>query len=112
MKESDNYLKVRKHFFDRYGNPIVGNTFKQNELVIVEISLEKSFSNDIENVVITDLLPAGFEIENPRTKDIPGMDWIKEAATPTALDVRDDETFRQEPELGSEPGSEQVFEGF
>ena len=90
MKESDNYLKVRKHFFDRYGNPIVGNTFKQNELVIVEISLEKSFSNDIENVVITDLLPAGFEIENPRTKDIPGMDWIKEAATPTALDVRDD----------------------
>jgi uncharacterized protein YfaS (alpha-2-macroglobulin family) len=41
-------------------------------------------------VVITDLLPAGFEIENPRTKEIPGMDWIKDASTPTALDVRDD----------------------
>jgi alpha-2-macroglobulin len=40
--------------------------------------------------VITDLLPAGFEIENPRTKEIPGMDWIKDASTPTALDVRDD----------------------
>jgi uncharacterized protein YfaS (alpha-2-macroglobulin family) len=90
MKESDNYLKVRKRFFDRSGKPITGNTFKQNELVIVQISLEKSFSNDIENVVITDLLPAGFEIENPRTKDIPGMDWIKDAASPTALDVRDD----------------------
>jgi uncharacterized protein YfaS (alpha-2-macroglobulin family) len=90
MKETDNYLKVRKHFFDRYGKPISGNTFKQNELVIVQISLDKSFSNDIQNVVITDLLPAGFEIENPRTKDIPGMDWIKDASTPTALDVRDD----------------------
>jgi len=90
MKESDNYLKVRKRFFDRYGKPISGYAFKQNELVIVQISLEKTFSNDIQNVVITDLLPAGFEIENPRTKDIPGMDWIRDAYTPTALDVRDD----------------------
>ena len=40
--------------------------------------------------MITDLLPAGFEIENPRTKDIPGMDWIKDGYSPTALDVRDD----------------------
>ena len=89
-KEEDSYLKVRKRFFDRFGKPITGNTFKQNELIIVGISLEKSFSTSIENVVITDLLPAGFEIENPRTKDIPGMDWIKDGATPTALDVRDD----------------------
>jgi hypothetical protein len=90
MKETDNYLKVRKRFFDRNGRPIGGNVFKQNELVIIQISLEKTFSNDIQNVVITDLLSAGFEIENPRTKDIPGMDWIKDASTPTALDVRDD----------------------
>ena len=52
--------------------------------------MEKSFSGSVENIVITDLLPAGFEIENPRTKEIPGMDWIKDGATPTALDVRDD----------------------
>jgi hypothetical protein len=89
-KEEDNYLKVRKRFYDRYGNAITGNTFRQNDLVIIGISLERSFSTSIENVVITDLLPAGFEIENPRTKEIPGMDWIKDAFTPTALDVRDD----------------------
>jgi uncharacterized protein YfaS (alpha-2-macroglobulin family) len=41
-------------------------------------------------VVITDLLPAGFEIENPRTKEIPGMEWIKDDHTPMALDIRDD----------------------
>ncbi len=89
-KEEDSYLKVRKRFYDRFGNPITGNTFKQNDLIVIGITLERSFSTAIENVVITDLLPAGFEIENPRTKEIPGMDWIKDAASPTALDVRDD----------------------
>jgi alpha-2-macroglobulin len=90
MKESDSYLKVRKHFFDRYGKPISGNVFRQNQLIIVQITLEKTFSTDVQNIVITDLLPAGFEIENPRTKDIPGMDWVKDEYTPLAMDIRDD----------------------
>ena len=89
-KEEDSYLKVRRRFYDRNGKPILTNSFKQNELIIIGVTLERSFNTPIENVVITDLLPAGFEIENPRTKEIPGMDWIKDAASPTALDVRDD----------------------
>ena len=89
-KEEDNYLKVRKRFYDRYGRVINGNNFKQNDLVIVQITLEKSFSGAVDNVVITDMLPAGFEIENPRTKEIPGMEWIKDGNSPTYLDVRDD----------------------
>ena len=89
-KEEDNYLKVRKRFYDRYGRVISGNTFKQNDLVIVQITLEKSYSGDVDNIVITDMLPAGFEIENPRTKEIPGMDWIKKPDVPAAMDVRDD----------------------
>ncbi|MBI1341397.1 MAG: alpha-2-macroglobulin family protein [Terrimonas sp.] len=89
-KEEDNYLKVRKKFYDRYGKEIFGNTFKQNDLVVIGISLEKSYSGRIDNVVITDLLPAGFEIENPRTKEVPGMEWIKDGYSPTSLDVRDD----------------------
>lgn len=89
-KEEDNFIKVRRRFFDRFGQPVNTSTFAQNSLVIVQISVEKSFSGSLENVVVTDLLPAGFEIENPRTKEIPGMDWIKDAATPVQLDVRDD----------------------
>ncbi|HEV3414045.1 MAG TPA: MG2 domain-containing protein [Puia sp.] len=89
-KEEDNFLKVRKRFFDRNGRPLTGNTFKQNDLVIVQVTLERTFSTDVDNIVITDMLPAGFEIENPRTKDIPDMDWIKDDDSPTALDVRDD----------------------
>ena len=90
FKQEDNYLKVRRQFYDRNGNVLSGTTFKQNDLVIVGITLEKAYDNAIENVVITDLLPAGFEIENPRTKEIPGMNWIKDGAEPVALDVRDD----------------------
>ncbi len=90
FKEEDNFLKVRKRFFDRSGKLLQGSKFRQNDLIIVELALEKSFSESVENIVITDLLPAGFEIENPRTREIPGMDWIKNAATPTSLDVRDD----------------------
>jgi len=88
--EEDKFIRVRKYFFDRFGHPISGTTFKQNELIIVAVTLENAYSTSIENIVVTDLLPAGFEIENPRTKDIPGMDWIKDATTPEALDVRDD----------------------
>jgi uncharacterized protein YfaS (alpha-2-macroglobulin family) len=89
-KEEDNYIKVRRRFFDRFGRAVEGNSFMQNDLVIVQVTLEKAFAGEVDNVVITDILPAGFEIENPRTKEIPGMEWIKDAATPTALDVRDD----------------------
>ncbi|HET9057279.1 MAG TPA: MG2 domain-containing protein [Chitinophagaceae bacterium] len=89
-KQEDNFIKVRKLFYDRYGRLISNNTFKQNDLVIVAISLEGSYNTAVNNIVITDLLPAGFEIENPRTKELPGMEWIKDASSPTALDVRDD----------------------
>ncbi|WP_205513685.1 alpha-2-macroglobulin family protein [Longitalea arenae] len=89
-KEEDNFIKVRRRFFDRYGRSVDGNSFMQNDLIVVQITLEKAYSGDVDNVAISDILPAGFEIENPRTKEIPGMEWIKDASTPTALDVRDD----------------------
>jgi uncharacterized protein YfaS (alpha-2-macroglobulin family) len=89
-EEEDSYIKVRKKFYDRYGRVITGNTFNQNDMVIVQITLENSFSGDVDNIVISDLLPAGFEIENPRTKEIPGMEWIRDSHTPVSLDVRDD----------------------
>lgn len=89
-KQEDNFIKVRKQFYDRYGRLINNNTFKQNDLIIVGITLENAYNTSVDNIVITDLLPAGFEIENPRTKELPGMEWIKDVSTPQALDARDD----------------------
>jgi alpha-2-macroglobulin len=90
LKEEDQFIKVRRQFYNRNGTSLSGNQFKLNDLIIVEISLSKAYNSAIENIVITDLIPACFEVENPRVKEIPGMNWIKKASHPTHLDIRDD----------------------
>ena len=91
VEESDNFLKVRKTFYDRRGRQLSGNTFYQNELVVIKIELATTDGNTVENTVITDMLPAGFEIENPRLAELPDMTWAtKNADYPEHLDIRDD----------------------
>lgn len=90
ITEEDSYLRVRRQYFDRSGNPIDGTTFRQNQLIVVRLTLQSSWQGDVENVVVTDMLPAGFEIENTRLNEMPGMDWIKNEAIPDYLDYRDD----------------------
>ncbi len=88
--EEDQYIKVRKYFYDRSGNRLTTNRFKQNDLIVVKMELENLTNRYIENIILTDLLPAGFEVENPRISAVPGLDWIKDAARPRTLDIRDD----------------------
>jgi alpha-2-macroglobulin len=88
--QQDNFLKVRRQLFDRYGKEFSGSTFKQNDLIVVKIVLEKSFNGRLENIVVTDLLPGGWEIENARIKDMAGMSWITDETIPLSRDVRDD----------------------
>lgn len=89
-KEEDSYLQVRRTYYNRDGQPIAGNTFKQNDLIVIKLTLVTQFNTPVENVVVTDMLPAGFEIENTRLTDMPQMKWIKEEATPDYIDYRDD----------------------
>jgi len=90
FKEEDSYLKVRRSYFNRLGNPLTGNTFAQNDLIVVKITLSAQYNGTIDNVVLTDMLPAGFEIENTRLTEMPDMKWIKNETTPDYLDIRDD----------------------
>jgi hypothetical protein len=89
-KEEDSYLKVRKAFYDRNGRRKFGRSFEQNELIVVRLSIQNTFDEYVDNVVISDILPAGFEIENPRISDVPGTDWIDNQSYPTYRDIRDD----------------------
>ena len=89
-KQEDNFIQVRRSYFDRTGKPISGNQFKQNDLVVVKITLSPQQSGMIDNIAITDMLPAGFEIENTRLTDLPEMNWMKNGAEPEYKDVRDD----------------------
>ncbi|MEZ5015980.1 MAG: alpha-2-macroglobulin [Flavipsychrobacter sp.] len=88
--EEDKYLKVRRSFYTKQGRPITNNTFKQNDLIVVEITLQAQYDTEIENVVVTDILPAGFEVENSRLFDMPDIKWTKEPDYPQHEDFRDD----------------------
>ncbi|TAH16485.1 MAG: hypothetical protein EAZ14_00565, partial [Runella slithyformis] len=86
--EEDANLRVRKQFLNRFGQPM--SSFKQNDLVVVKITLSSTAGTPVENVVVTDLLPAAFEIENPRLTEPRDMPWIKTATVPDHFDLRDD----------------------
>lgn len=88
--EEDNYLKVRKSFFTPSGSKITNGKFKQGDLVIVEIKLQSEYEEYIENIVVTDMLPAGFEIENPRLGTAKKYDWMKDKSYADHYDFRDD----------------------
>ncbi len=90
VKEEDRILKVRRQYYSRTGQPLAANTVKQNDLLVVALTISTTDNSIVENVVITDLLPACFEIENARLTAEREMDWIKMRATPDYLDVRDD----------------------
>lgn len=90
VKAEDKFIKVRKSFFDRKGNTINGTTFKQNDLVVVKLTLRCTQGQYVDNIVLTDMLPAGFEIENPRVSAVPELIWIKDNASFNHIDIRDD----------------------
>ena len=90
VADEDNYLKVRRRFLDRNGNVLNSNSFSQNDLVVVEITAQAQANMNVENVAITDILPACFEIENSRLVAEREMDFTKNRSIPEYTDIRDD----------------------
>ena len=88
IAEEDNGLRVRRAFLNRDGNPL--GDIRQNDLVVVKITVASTNGLEVENVVVTDLLPAGLEVENPRLTEQRDMPWIKKPTNPDHFDLRDD----------------------
>ncbi|WP_353722927.1 MG2 domain-containing protein [Dyadobacter sp. 676] len=86
--EEDQGISIRRQFLTRNGAPV--QAFHQNDLVVVKLTLSSTNGLPVENVVVTDLLPSGFEIENPRITEPRDMPWIAKAAVPEYYDIRDD----------------------
>ena len=89
-QQIDNILKVRKQFYTRSGQPLGAAKFKQNQLIVVKITLQSTNGLAVNNVVVTDMLPAGVEIENPRLTADRDLVWVKDQTTPEHFDMRDD----------------------
>jgi alpha-2-macroglobulin len=89
VKIEDKNLQVRRELLDRNGNAVNQGGIKQNDLIVVRITLTSSV-NDLDNIAITDLLPAGFELENPRITEATNYAFIKNPASADYMDIRDD----------------------
>lgn len=68
VKEKDSYMAVRRTYYDyRTGDPV--NSFTQGQMIVAKITLQ-GFERSAENILVTDMIPSGFEIENPRLTEV------------------------------------------
>lgn len=86
---SNGGITVTRHIMTPAGTPVDTNVFQQAASYVVDITIK--CDNEMENIIIADLLPAGFEVENPRLnpETMPQLSQAK-LATPAYVDIRDD----------------------
>jgi alpha-2-macroglobulin len=91
VKEEDSFMKVRRTYYEySTGREVEYNTVGQGQLLVCKITLT-GLDRSAENIVITDMLPAGFEIENPRLSASTELQWKpKNPISVQYLDIRDD----------------------
>jgi alpha-2-macroglobulin len=88
--EFEKGIRVRRSYLDDRGNPVNLDSIASGQQLVGVITIE-SIDKQIENVVINDMLPAGFEIENPRLKTTARLSWIPAgSANVDYQDIRDD----------------------
>ncbi|MCP4639153.1 MAG: hypothetical protein GY851_01900 [bacterium] len=82
-------IEVTRNMRHPDGKPAVSTQAAHGESYVIGLTLD--CKNTVKNVVVADLLPAGFEIENPRldVSATPG-NAFKDPATPSYVDIRDD----------------------
>lgn len=82
-------IALTRTVYNEKGEPHAGTSFGQADSFVIGIEL--NCDRPAKNVVIADLIPAGFEIQNPRLDaDAIPSDAFKNRITPTYLEVRDD----------------------
>jgi uncharacterized protein YfaS (alpha-2-macroglobulin family) len=87
--QQDDGVQIRRRYLDKDGEPVDLNNVKQGDLVVVELRME-SLRGNLDNMIITDLLPTGLEIENARLSTSASLPWIKQGVRPDYVDIRDD----------------------
>ncbi len=87
--EDQGGLKVRRKIYLPSSDEAPGNAYRQGASYVV--GLEFECEKDLQNVLVADLLPAGFEIENPRLQpDAAPSPKFRKSIKADNIDVRDD----------------------
>ncbi|HML96348.1 MAG TPA: MG2 domain-containing protein [Thermodesulfobacteriota bacterium] len=90
FKPVEEGLSVLREFLTRDGAPVDPANVAQGDLIVVRTKIQ-SGAGPLENVVIENLLPSGFEVENPRLKTTETLKWATGNTTePEYMDIRDD----------------------
>lgn len=84
----DKGIKVRRKYVTADNKHLDLSDVKVGQLVVAKITIEATKS--LENVAIVDLLPAGFEIENPRLSTSSALSWADSSYSAQYMDIRDD----------------------
>lgn len=88
--EVDQGVSIRRDFFNLRGETLDPGLLEQGELLVVRLSLDTQNQN-LNNLVIEELLPAGWEIENPNLVTSQQFDWIQQKEDHARTrDIRDD----------------------
>ena len=82
---------ISRSYYDLQGNPASIESVQQNERFLAVLTIEQT--TDLPaHIVVTDLLPAGLEIDNPRlvnSANTSGFDWLGEI-TPAHTEFHSD----------------------
>ena len=70
-------LSIRREFLDRAGEPIDPAALPQGELIVVRLVVDTK-ERLLDRLAIEDLLPAGWEIENPNLATSQQFGWLRE----------------------------------
>lgn len=99
-------MALQRTLYTRAGEKAEATTYSRGDSFVVELALMPE--NAVEYVALSDLLPAGFEIENARLEaDAALGDRFKDAAVPSYLEIRDDRIVAAFDAL--EPGTHRFY---
>lgn len=93
IPERDQGIRVRRTLMDVNGETWRdARPVRRGDLLVVRIDLEIPGGRAIDNLIVTDMLPAGLEIENPDLATAAIVPWLSNTRTPWCLhhEMRDD----------------------
>jgi len=90
LKAESSGIELTREYLDENGQAVALDKIPQGSIVIVRVKM-RAKDQQVDNVVMADLLPAGLEIENPRLLTTARPAWIQEKTyKPDYMDIRDD----------------------
>ena len=90
FKPDNTGLEVERTFTDRDGRAVNLDDVRQGDLVVVKVRV-RPLNGPVSNVVVTNMLPSGLEVENPRLQTTESVaSGAPSDLSPSYLDLRDD----------------------